>query len=151
MYTHIVFSLRVKTVYVKTPTSLCSSISDLMPYSVGVWSEYTKGHNTKQYFFHNLHASLSTRHKHSFWLSASLLYAQQLSVTAALSEPRVWSRLVFTEKWHPWRRVCVPHRRGELLGLWQDRHMEWPEVKTYQTVSFPLFLAKVDNRKCFSA
>lgn len=41
------------------------------------------------------------------------------------------SQLVFPEKRHPWRRVCVPHRRGELLGLWEDRHLERPEVKTH--------------------
>lgn len=54
------------------------------------------------------------------------------------------SQLVLPEKRHPWRRVCVPHRRGELLGLWEDRHLERPEVKTH------MGLCQVPMRECFA-
>lgn len=48
------------------------------------------------------------------------------------------------EKRHPRRRVCLPHRRAELLGLWEDWHVERPEVKThtrqFQLSPYKLFL-----------
>lgn len=42
----------------------------------------------------------------------------------------LWVRSPFSEKWDPRGRVCVPHRRTELLGLRQDWHLERPEVRT---------------------
>lgn len=94
-----------------------------------------KGHvngRHKALFLSQFPWSFVSKHEHCFWLGVSPLYPRQLSVTAALSEPLVLSCLVLfsTEKWHPWRRVCVPHRRGELHGFWQDRHVERPEVRT---------------------
>lgn len=87
-----------------------------MSYCVGVWGVLMT--HIKQYFCDNSHGPLSTNINIvsdsvplcSVWTSCLILFS--------------------TEKWHPWRRVCVSHRRGELLGLWQDRHMERPEVKT---------------------
>lgn len=74
----------------------------------------------------------------------SVYHPAQFSITAADSSFIVCS----TEKRHPWRRVCVPHRWAELLGLWEDRHVERPEVKTH-TGHFQLSLYKLFYFHCF--
>lgn len=92
------------------------------------WYEYGENalrdanDQTKQQLFHNSH---DNRYKHCFWLfSLEIVRLNNIVWTSCL--------IMFSpEKWHPWRRICVPHWGGELLGLRQDWHLEWPEVNVH--------------------
>lgn len=96
--------------------------------------ENTKGHTNDEHkavFLSQYPLPFVNRHKHCLSCILSSSPSQQLSLNTVLFS---------AEKWHSWRRVCVPHWWGELLGLRQDRHVEWPEVKTQIRQLFvPLF------------
>lgn len=84
--------------------------------------------DTKLWFFLSSRGLFDNRHKHCSWVS--ILFSVTVAFVWTSSSIHSYIFFILSEKWHPWRRICVSHWRAKLLRLRKDRHVERHEVRT---------------------